>query len=553
MKEHYDTSVDSVDYKSENIGQEIPKYGHTSDPEDEKVISVRITSSVAVGRGKEKLPIRPSLHKQNEHDLKQSQSVGELVDEGLTSLNTKTIQASELPSSSSPNLLGANIEYIRQLNAKKESRSNIEPVNPFHITHDQYLNSKESNRFPEGIDDYNDDAQDVPMARKVPSTSDANHFQGQKQNRDYQHTNINNAANTYDQSNIRKPPQSEGGANYDLRAEMGVYKNVTNETTTQFKSHQMDKQDTFVPQNNNYQTDDSIAESSIKSVEFAKSAAIMPPSASYTHSSLPNRPINEEQNNPRLTTVSFNIFHDATRLPNNNEHSDPYGTSSQIISNSQQFYTPPKVYSKPSQVYSEPSKFYSEPAKIYSEPAKIYSEPAKIYSEPAKIYSVPSKFYSEPASLHLDQNFPNIQPSVSPNYPSWPRPPSHQIGGITLNTTPINAIANNQGITQTGRQPARNYEIDEKDSIETDDRSHGVQDSSTEKCKEDNCKVGYVVEGRQFKKYRVEERTSDGFIVGEYGVVRNEDGALRGVRYTADSDASPRLIHDALMKFLQLK
>ncbi|CAH2076418.1 unnamed protein product, partial [Iphiclides podalirius] len=82
---------------------------------------------------------------------------------------------------------------------------------------------------------------------------------------------------------------------------------------------------------------------------------------------------------------------------------------------------------------------------------------------------------------------------------------------------------------------------------------HGVQKANNENCKQENCKVGYVVEGRQYKKYRVEERTSDGFIVGEYGVVRNEDGALRGVRYTADSEASPRLIQDALMKFLQLK
>lgn len=68
----------------------------------------------------------------------------------------------------------------------------------------------------------------------------------------------------------------------------------------------------------------------------------------------------------------------------------------------------------------------------------------------------------------------------------------------------------------------------------------------------DNNKTGYVVEGRTYRKYRVEEKTPDGFIVGEYGVVSHNDGNLRGVRYTADSNINPRLIYDALLKFLSL-
>ncbi|CAK1601007.1 unnamed protein product [Parnassius mnemosyne] len=173
------------------------------------------------------------------------------------------------------------------------------------------------------------------------------------------------------------------------------------------------------------------------------------------------------------------------------KHPSSYEHPNNSLGQNKAFYNAhPKVYSQPAQVYSEPAKFYSEPAKFYSEPAKIYSEPAKIYSEPAKVYK---------------------------------------------------------------HQPEKNYEVDEKISVMTEGRSHGVQKPNNENCKQENCKVGYVVEGRQYKKYRVEERTPDGFIVGEYGVVRNEDGALRGVRYTADSEASPRLIQDALMKFLQLK
>lgn len=114
-------------------------------------------------------------------------------------------------------------------------------------------------------------------------------------------------------------------------------------------------------------------------------------------------------------------------------------------------------------------------------------------------------------------------------------------------------------------QPEQNYEVDEAVSVMSNGRVHGVQpitetheefdavkSDKKQKKTDDNQKVGYVVEGRNYRKYRVEERTSDGFIVGEYGVVNHDNGSLRGVRYTADGTTSPRLIYDALMKFLSL-
>lgn len=116
-------------------------------------------------------------------------------------------------------------------------------------------------------------------------------------------------------------------------------------------------------------------------------------------------------------------------------------------------------------------------------------------------------------------------------------------------------------------RPEENYEIDETISVMTNGRAHGIQGDHHAKLDDkplqikvgqtpvkpdDNQKIGYVVEGRNYRKYRVEERTSDGFIVGEYGVVSNNDGSLRGVRYTADGTINPRLIYDALMKFLSL-
>lgn len=115
--------------------------------------------------------------------------------------------------------------------------------------------------------------------------------------------------------------------------------------------------------------------------------------------------------------------------------------------------------------------------------------------------------------------------------------------------------------------PEKNYEVDEAVSVMTKGRAHGVQlpaettpaDTSLRELNsqdgqphDPNSKFGYVVEGRNFRKYQVEERTPDGFIVGEYGVVSHDDGSLRGVRYTADGTINPRLIYDALVKFLSL-
>lgn len=115
--------------------------------------------------------------------------------------------------------------------------------------------------------------------------------------------------------------------------------------------------------------------------------------------------------------------------------------------------------------------------------------------------------------------------------------------------------------------PEHNYEIDEAVNVMTNGRVHGVQfpavttpvdttlrelNSHPGQSRDPNSKFGYVVEGRNFRKYQVEERTPDGFIVGEYGVVSHDDGSLRGVRYTADGTINPRLIYDALVKFLSL-
>ncbi|PZC82748.1 hypothetical protein B5X24_HaOG209846 [Helicoverpa armigera] len=558
----YDLGVIGVDQGSMSNSPKLPRYDDSPDSSDEKVISVRITSSVAVGRGRGKSLHRPADamtdREKNDPskvfpiDVQHSTIMPKVEEMALT-------RSTEVP----PNLIGANIEYIKQLNAKKESRDHsADPVHPFELMVKGHHNEDE---LSARIDKFDEEIPDVPLARKVPSTADANKFQEQKSIDRFQYPERNPSDLVYFQNRQKNMTDETLHPKTKLRLEDNS-QDVSNTTSSNLESDTKGNRDLEELMriggfpSKNYHTDDSVAEPSIKSIEFAKyneeienhssTATMLPVRPPNNVQGLNNRPQNDRRNNQRLTTVSFNIVHDTSKPPNTgNEPSSSYA-SSRLIPEPKQFYDSPKIYSQPAQVYSEPAKFYSEPAKIYSEPAKIYSEPAKVYSEPAKVYSEPSKFYSEPASLHLEQNLPS---SIAPNYSPW-QTPQRPFGSNTINTTPISTVTNTfQQGTTVEHQPEKNYEVDEKISVLTDGRSHGVQpDTTTEKCKQDTCKVGYVLEGRQFKKYRVEERTPDGFIVGEYGVVRNEDGALRGVRYTADGDASPRLIHDALMKFLQL-
>jgi hypothetical protein len=84
---------------------------------------------------------------------------------------------------------------------------------------------------------------------------------------------------------------------------------------------------------------------------------------------------------------------------------------------------------------------------------------------------------------------------------------------------------------QSTPMPEQNYEVDESVSLMTNGRAHGVQTttmrinshvddknsrlpSNVPQDQEQDAKFGYVVEGRNFRKYRVEEKTADGFIVG---------------------------------------
>lgn len=177
--------------------------------------------------------------------------------------------------------------------------------------------------------------------------------------------------------------------------------------------------------------------------------------------------------------------------------------------------------------YGEPERSYAEPERPYADPEQTYAvNPERAYVEPERVYAEPEQNYEvdEAVSVLSDGRVHGVQ--------------QHQL----VPTTAIPSPAVTAAITTT-------VAISSTDAVVVTDVPSSVNADSTTT---ETRKSGYVVDSKHYRKYRVEEETPDGFIVGEYGVVSHHDGTTRGVRYTADSSINPRVIYEALAKFLAL-
>ncbi|XP_060854598.1 uncharacterized protein LOC132932304 [Rhopalosiphum padi] len=180
-------------------------------------------------------------------------------------------------------------------------------------------------------------------------------------------------------------------------------------------------------------------------------------------------------------------------------------------------YDDPSVAVNGQSPSSDQSLLQQEPPEPdYGEPGQMFVEPERVYAEPEQNYEV-----DEAVSVLSDGRVHGVQQQPAP---TTAVPVSYDISSTTASgNTDISIIGFTTTTTTTTTQ-----------AVET-------------------RKSGYVVDGKHYRKYRVEEETPDGFIVGEYGVVSHHDGTTRGVRYTADSSINPRVIYEALAKFLALR
>ncbi|XP_013793669.1 uncharacterized protein LOC106477675 [Limulus polyphemus] len=68
---------------------------------------------------------------------------------------------------------------------------------------------------------------------------------------------------------------------------------------------------------------------------------------------------------------------------------------------------------------------------------------------------------------------------------------------------------------------------------------------------EKSYNVRYSIDDGRLRRFRHEEKTPEGLIVGELGIHRG-NGVIRGVQYTAEADVHPKLLYETLVKFLSL-
>ncbi|CAI6343601.1 unnamed protein product [Macrosiphum euphorbiae] len=172
------------------------------------------------------------------------------------------------------------------------------------------------------------------------------------------------------------------------------------------------------------------------------------------------------------------------------------------------------------------------PEPDYGEPGRTFVEPERVYAEPEQNYEV-----DEAVSVLSDGRVHGVQ--------QQPTPTTAVSGSYDASSSTTDSGSTDTAIT--------GFTTTSSAITTTTTTTTTASTTTTTTQAAETRKSGYVVDGKHYRKYRVEEETPDGFIVGEYGVVSHHDGTTRGVRYTADSSINPRVIYEALAKFLALR
>jgi pyruvate/2-oxoglutarate dehydrogenase complex dihydrolipoamide acyltransferase (E2) component len=238
-----------------------------------------------------------------------------------------------------------------------------------------------------------------------------------------------------------------------------------------------------------------------------------------------------------------------------------------------------KVWGQPEKVWAEPERNWGEPERVHwgdtlKVPAvkawgKQEEEEEKAQNDQGtpRIYEIPpddldetqqGKFYelgedeeAEPQELNLKESEVKAKveeaqlASRSWELPELNTPVDHSLEMMSESVQVPQTHPNSANPNARPRSAAG-------DGKAIDTENQNPDDNAEAEGERPGKKFGYVLDSSDVRKYRVEERTPDGYIVGEYGVINHDNGFLRGVRYTADGTINPRLIHEALMKFLAL-
>lgn len=344
---------------------------------------------------------------------------------------------------------------------------------------------------------------------------------------------------------------------------------------------------------------------------FAIPNAEIPSVRTHGHRRKITRTVSDQIGNPSSFFFNFNVDFESTPRT---KPKIPVVAKQTQLSPIPKPTPKPVNWQQPERIWGEPAQVWGSPAKIWSEPERIWSEPARVWSQPEKVWNDRKLEEEMMQSDQPPEERKNDEPSSDGTFVilgddetegdsidgdlgrplmlhHFTVPPNKQKETVSVSTSVSSSISKNQHSSNKStsifsingsstfetvpfsrkvaepstlqethpsnhhRQPQQQYDTSSNLSnfnSSTSDSTNSDTDQHTQS-KKSGKKFGYVIEGANVRKYRVEERTSDGYIVGEYGVLNNQNAFLRGVRYTADGTINPRLIHEALMKFLSLR
>jgi len=167
------------------------------------------------------------------------------------------------------------------------------------------------------------------------------------------------------------------------------------------------------------------------------------------------------------------------------------------------------------------------PEQVYGLPEINYGTPETVHGKPEEVYGTPELVYGTPETTTASSK--------------------------AITTTTETSLQNKaiDGLIESFNDKLDNRPLDGAGlpfpSVENVDEELGA---SHQELDNDSDAIQEPDEGQ---KYLVEEKTPDGYIVGEFGVMSPSSGSLRGVRYVAHGSINPQLIKEALRTFLSLR
>ena len=168
----------------------------------------------------------------------------------------------------------------------------------------------------------------------------------------------------------------------------------------------------------------------------------------------------------------------------------------------------------PEQVYGLPEINYGTPETVHGKPEEVYGTPELVYGTPETTTASSKAISTTTETLLQNKAIDGLIESFNEKLDNRPRDGAGR---------PFPSVEN-VDVEELG---ASHQELDnDSDAIQEPDEG---------------------------QKYLVEEKTPDGYIVGEFGVMSPSSGSLRGVRYVAHGSINPQLIKEALRTFLSLR